>query len=449
MNGLKSLAFGAVLLAACVALQPARADAGEAAQDFCSDDRVMGGCPVSMGDFPWVVSLSEANARSRIDGHFCGGSIIADRWVLTAAHCVDSVDPANPLGLEIYANSASLQGGGTAFDVARVFVNAGYEGVGIDDIALLEMVRPMRITPAPLSDGTTAARVERIGDEAVIIGWGLTPPPQIARGRGPLTQAERAATQPPSLWATSQVLLGAAVPIVDNQFCAVGAGGGVICAGFREAIADACRGDSGGPLVARDGAGFIQVGIVSGGNLCHQDGDHYGTFTRVSAYQEWIRATMAGETPLVDLRPSEPDPSLPSTFGTVNLAVGFQPDPYRQHILAGGMLEAASVGQGCAGFVAEAPDFRVIYRGSGAPLGFTVTSEADTSLLINAPDGRWYCDNNGAGGLNPSLLWGIPLSGQYDIYIGTVETQSSVGYPEAQLQIAGGGAGAAPGGGRK
>lgn len=447
MIGMKSLALGAALLTANAFLAPASAQA----QAFCSGDRVMGGCPVSISDFPWMVSLSEANARSRFDGHFCGGTIIADRWILTAAHCVDSVDPANPVGLEIYANSASLQGGGTAFDVDRVFVHAGYQGVGIHDIALLETSRPMGITPARLSDATTAAQVERIGSETIIIGWGLTPPPHIARGRGPLTQAERSATQPPALWDTSQVLLGAAVPIVDNQFCDSGAGGGVICAGFRDAIADACRGDSGGPLVARDAQGYIQVGLVSGGNYCHQDGDHYGTYTRVSAYQEWIRATMAGETPQVDLRPSEPDYTLPSTFGTVTLTSGFQPDPYRQHILAGGSIEASSVGQGCAGFVAEAPDFRVLYQGSGSPLSFTVTSQADTSLLINAPDGRWYCDDNGAGGINPSLVWGTPPSGQYDIYVGTIEPYSSIGYPESQLQIGGGGGGggAAPGGDSK
>lgn len=444
MSGMKHLTVGAALLTAGFIFAPERA----VAQNFCSGDRVMGGCPVSIGDFPWMVSLSEANARSRFDGHFCGGTIIADHWVLTAAHCVDTMDPANPLGLEIYANSASLQGGGTAFDVARVFVHSGYQGVGIHDIALLETVRPMGIAPVRLSDATSAAAVERVGDETFIIGWGLTPPPNIARGRGPLTQAERSATQPPSLWDTSQVLLGAAVPVVDNQFCATGAGS-VICAGFREAIADACRGDSGGPLLARDGEGYIQVGLVSGGNYCHQDGDHYGTYSRVSAYQDWIRATMAGETPQVDLRPSEPDYTLPSTFGTITLASGFQPDPYLQHILAGGRIAASSVGEGCTGYVAEAPDFRVIYQGSGAPLGFSVTSEADTSLLINAPDGRWYCDDNGAGGLDPSLVWGTPPTGQYDIYIGTVDPHSSVGYPESELRIAGDGGGGAPGGERK
>src|SRR6056297_3623185 len=148
MSGMTPFAVGAALLTASFILAPERA----AAQNFCSGDRVMGGCPVSIGDFPWMVSLNEANARSRFDGHFCGGTIVGDHWILTAAHCVDLLDPANPLGLEIYANSASLQGGGTAFDVARVFVHSGYQGVGIHDIALLETVRPMGITPVRLSD---------------------------------------------------------------------------------------------------------------------------------------------------------------------------------------------------------------------------------------------------------------------------------------------------------
>ena len=432
---LKRLLAIAGILAAIWALSPARAEA----QEFCSGDRVMGGCSVSISDFPWMVSLNRANARSRFDGHFCGASIIADRWVLTAAHCVDSMQPSNPVGLEVYANSASLQGGGAAFDVDRIYVHAGYQGVGINDIALLEVSRPMGITPVRLSQGAAAATVEAEGTMAVITGWGLTPPAYVARGRGNLTAAERATSAAPTMWDTSQVLLGAAVPIVANNLCDASADASVLCAGFREAIADACRGDSGGPLHASDAQGYVQVGLVSGGNYCHQDGDHYGTYTRISAYIDWIDATMAGETPQVDLRADAPDFTLPPTFGLVQLTAGFQPDPHRQQLLAGGNLLAASVGEGCAGNVAEAPDFRVQYQGTGSPLSFTVTSQQDTTLLINAPDGRWYCDDDGAGNLQPSLVWGEPLPGQYDIYVGTAAPSGEVGYPQAELVIGGGG----------
>ncbi len=442
MTDIRKIAILGAILAAGATVAPSAA----MAQEHCSDDRVMGGCAVSIGDFPWIVSLNRPNARSRFDGHFCGGSVIADRWVLTAAHCVDSESPNNPTGLEIYGNTASLQAGGTAYDVDRIYVHSGYQGVGVHDIALLEISRPMSMPAVPVSSPAIAAQVEQIGLETVIIGWGLTPPPHIARGRGPLTVSERGSTAPPSQWDTAQNLLGAAVPIVQDSLCQASVGSGVICAGFREAVADACRGDSGGPLLSRDGQGnYVQVGLVSGGNYCHQDGDHYGTYTRVSHYADWIAATMAGETPQVDLRATVPDYNLPPTFGLVQLGNGFTPDPHIQIIMAGGHLEASSAGQGCAGFVAEAPDYRVVYSGSNAPLGFEVSSQADTTLLINGPDGQWYCDDDSAGNMQPSLVWGNAPQGRYDIYIGTYEPHSVVGYPESQLTISGaGGSGAAP-----
>lgn len=434
MSFTKAIALGAVVTAGW-----AFSSNSAEAQEFCSGDRVMGGCAVSISDFPWMVSLNRASAGNRFDGHFCGATVIADRWVLTAAHCVDSMSPNNPAGLEVYANSASLQGGGIAYDVDRIYVHAGYQGVGLNDIALLETARPMAITPVRLSQAPTAATVEAPGGQSVIIGWGLTPPPYIARGRGSLTVEERGTSAVPTQWDTSRVLLGAAVPIVQNGLCDSSAGDSIICAGFREAVADACRGDSGGPLHGYDPQGYVQVGLVSGGTYCHQDGDHYGTYTRVSAYSDWIAATMAGQTPQVDLRADAPDYTLPPTFGMVQLGTGFQPDPHRQQLLAGGNLDASSAGQGCIGHVAEAPDFRLQYSGTGAQLSFSVSSQHDTTLLINAPDGRWYCDDDGAGNLQPSLVWGAPMQGQYDIYVGTYEAHGVVGYPPAELIIGGGG----------
>ena len=89
----------------------------------------------------------------------------------------------------------------------------------------------------------------------------------------------------------SRPLLKASVPYVDNTVCndASAYNGrikpGMICAGYREGGVDACQGDSGGPLVWRTSDGPVLVGVVSFGEGC---GLKYGTYTRVSAYRDWI-----------------------------------------------------------------------------------------------------------------------------------------------------------------
>ncbi|HWA01211.1 MAG TPA: peptidase S1 [Caulobacterales bacterium] len=113
------------------------------------------------------------------------------------------------------------------------------------------------------------------------------------------------------------------------------------------------------------------------------------------------------------------------TFGTVNLRTGFEPDPHLVTLQSGGSIDASqTIGNGCAGFIANAPDVDLNFTaGSGAnqlPLVISVNSNADTTLVVNGPDGKWYCDDDsGNGALNPSLTFTHPQSGLYDIYVGT------------------------------
>ncbi|HRH21034.1 MAG TPA: peptidase, partial [Brevundimonas sp.] len=65
------------------------------------------------------------------------------------------------------------------------------------------------------------------------------------------------------------------------------------------------------------------------------------------------------------------------------------------------------------------PDFELTYSAGSLPLIISVNSNADTTLVVNAPDARWYCDDDGGNGLNPSLRWNAPMSGTYDIWVGT------------------------------
>tara|TARA_R110002072_G_scaffold79652_14_gene183590 strand:+ start:468 stop:1805 length:1338 start_codon:yes stop_codon:yes gene_type:complete len=112
--------------------------------------------------------------------------------------------------------------------------------------------------------------------------------------------------------------------------------------------------------------------------------------------------------------------SAPAAYGSVSLRAGFQPDPYRVNITSGGGYRADSVRSGCAGWVASAPDFELTYSAGSLPLIISAASNSDTTLLINDPNGNWFCDDDGGNaGLNPSLRFNNAASGVYDIWIGS------------------------------
>ncbi len=113
------------------------------------------------------------------------------------------------------------------------------------------------------------------------------------------------------------------------------------------------------------------------------------------------------------------DPSAPATYGDYRLYAGFPDDPYIIYVTAGGDVDASEVGEGCAGMVASAPDAQLTYRAGSFPLRIRTDADEDTTLLINGPDGSWYCDDDSGGDLNAELRWGSPPSGVYDIWVGT------------------------------
>ena len=110
---------------------------------------------------------------------------------------------------------------------------------------------------------------------------------------------------------------------------------------------------------------------------------------------------------------------LDPSFGAADLASGFQPDPLVIQVRSGGSIDAQSITPGCKGFIASAADVRINFTAGALPLIISVASDADTTLVVNGPDGAWYCDDNGGhNGRNPSLRFNRPQSGQYNIWIG-------------------------------
>ena len=118
------------------------------------------------------------------------------------------------------------------------------------------------------------------------------------------------------------------------------------------------------------------------------------------------------------------NPSSPATSGGMRASAGFTPDPIRVSIYSGGSIDASHLGGACVGMIARAPDYEFTYTAGSFPLSFGVVSNGDTSLVINGPDGRWYC-NDDSQGLNPILTWGRPASGSYDVWVGAVGEAAS------------------------
>ncbi len=111
-------------------------------------------------------------------------------------------------------------------------------------------------------------------------------------------------------------------------------------------------------------------------------------------------------------------PELKPTFGDVKLKVGFPNDPFTKELIAGGSIKTKLGGVNA--YVAEAPDFKLYYEAGKLPLTFTVESQADTTLLINLPNGEWVADDDSGGFPNPLIKLATPMSGRYDIWVGTV-----------------------------
>ena len=121
------------------------------------------------------------------------------------------------------------------------------------------------------------------------------------------------------------------------------------------------------------------------------------------------------------------------TYGTYSLSGGFNPDPTNIRVSSGGSIDASKLGNGCTGFIASAPDVRVNYDPGSLPLIISVSSSADTSLIINLPNGEWLCDDDsGNGALNPSISLRNVQAGQYDIWVGTY---GSTDAKSAQLSL--------------
>jgi hypothetical protein len=113
--------------------------------------------------------------------------------------------------------------------------------------------------------------------------------------------------------------------------------------------------------------------------------------------------------------------------GSYRLRTGFAPNPFAMGVRAGGSVSADIALQAghtivegfCHGFMTREPTMRLTWSGNGEPLFLSAASDVDTLLLVNAPDGGWWCDDDSAGNLDPGLVIDDARNGVYDIYVAT------------------------------
>ncbi|XP_049327119.1 chymotrypsin A-like [Astyanax mexicanus] len=236
--------------------------------------RIVNGEDAVPHSWPWQVSLQNSEGF-----HFCGGSLINESWVVTAAHC--SVRTSNRVVLGEHdqsSDSEPIQ----IMSVGKVFKHPMFKHLN-NDILLIKLS-----SPAQLNDHVSPVCAAETNDtfpggvKCVTTGWGLT------KFNAPDTPA---------------VLQQATLPLLTNDDCRHHWGSRIteqmICAGA--AGASSCMGDSGGPLVCQKDNRWTLVGIVSwGSGTCSTSMPAVYTvspdklmYARVTQLRAWMDQTMA------------------------------------------------------------------------------------------------------------------------------------------------------------
>jgi len=228
-------------------------------------ERIVQGINAVHGEWPFMVGIFSGGRL------YCGGSLIDDLHVLTAAHCVSQLTSRDVARLSVLLGATSIKRkelSSVTRRVRSITRHKGFDSVKLyNDVALITLDYPVeysnQISPVCLSNERDLLSD---GTEAVVLGWGNLyedgPRPDVLQKTNLRIKSQE----------DCQRNFGSRAPggIVDHMVCAYAPG------------KDACSGDSGGPLMVNK----CQVGIVSWGIGCATD--KYGVYTRVSSFRKWI-----------------------------------------------------------------------------------------------------------------------------------------------------------------
>ncbi|MEU5537993.1 serine protease [Streptomyces sp. NPDC020362] len=222
---------------------------------------IVGGTTTTTTAYPFMMQITDASGNQ-----FCGGTLVAAKKVVTAAHCMVGESTGS---VRVVGGRTNLNGtNGTVSKVGKIWINPDYtDATNGDDVAVLTLSTAMSYTPASYVSSSQTG-VYAAGTTARILGWGTT--------------SENGSS--------SNQLRTATVPVVADSSCKSSYGSDfvqsdMVCAGYTSGGVDTCQGDSGGPLLI----GGVLAGITSWGEGCAEAG-YPGVYTRLTAFSDLVTA---------------------------------------------------------------------------------------------------------------------------------------------------------------
>ncbi|KAE9537839.1 hypothetical protein AGLY_005811 [Aphis glycines] len=251
--------------------------------------RIIGGNPAELGSWPWIAALGyqSSNKNNRAIQWNCGGTLITNSHVLTAAHCVHNIKNAKmttvrlgelDLDPEVMDNAMPLD-----VPVERIIIHEQYNGNKIaNDIALVKLKNSVTfnelIQPICMPMSSAMKNIDMSRSLPFVAGWGTTLPtfsysvPKVTtlmEVQVPITNTEQC----------KNAYINEPAAVIDDR---------VLCAGYPEGGKDSCRGDSGGPLMFPKGKQYYLMGIVSFGHKRCGEPGFPGVYTRLPSFMDWV-----------------------------------------------------------------------------------------------------------------------------------------------------------------
>ncbi|XP_064470653.1 serine proteinase stubble-like isoform X2 [Ornithodoros turicata] len=275
------LCNGGVVWSCCIPRDAEPSKAGMVEDALCGktymrNSKVVGGENAKFGQQPWQAAVVKRSFLSQKIS--CGGALVHERWVITAAHCVDRT-PASNLRIRLGEHSirdTSERYPHEEYTVKRKVVNEGFDRRNFkNDIALLELSHPVIFREHIIPICLPEKGENFTGDKATVSGWG-----RLKYGQSYIpnilqkVDVEVLPNEKCRQWFKDK---GRREQIYDTM----------MCAGYKEGGRDSCQGDSGGPLTFKKNERFVLIGLVSWGVQCALP-SLPGVYTRVSEYVDWV-----------------------------------------------------------------------------------------------------------------------------------------------------------------